>query len=695
VPTNPPTKPPTKPPTLIRGTSSPTPSVATKKPTTSTPATRPPTTAGGCAVGYGQCGGSTLTQGSPKCCEKGWKCDKQSEWYHQCIPDEGGSSATSSPSPAATQGPSRCESLGNKCKTALCIRRACQKVDTCAVGKVGKALTCVARSSLTSEEICSALKRARKKWTKSWCATEEEICVMKKTSRRSWGCLPRQQQPQTQKPTTAAPPSCTKNGGIKCSVIDGYKLKNRVKFCKARCDCSLTSSNRCVNAKTQKPSTSEPTEVEPTSEPTPEPTSEPTPEPTLEPTQEATKIPQPTSSPGSHGTKRICYYTNWAQYRTGAAKFVPENIDATLCSHINYGFGKVTNSFTLAPYEWNDEDQDWAKGMYSRVMALKSQNPSLKVLLSLGGWNFNDCNGAGASTCSIFSDMVSTKANRGKFISSSISYLRKNGFDGLDLDWEYPAVKGHNKKNIETPADKGNFIKLLEEARAAYNAEASGDSRLLLTAAVGVGKPTADTAYDVAGMSRNLDFINLMTYDMHGGWDGETGHQSPLISCDGCSNYDYPLSSTWAVQYWINRGADPAKLILGIGTYGRSFTLDNIKDHGFRAPASTGTAGPSTGEKGFLAYYEIQDMIDSGEMTRVWDSKRGVPYAWSSSSKQWVGYDDEQSIALKVDLVKNKGLGGAMIWALDLDRFENKKYPLLRAINENLVGSPKRRGLRG
>jgi len=377
------------------------------------------------------------------------------------------------------------------------------------------------------------------------------------------------------------------------------------------------------------------------------------------------------------------------------AKFFPENIDPTLCSHINYGFGKVTTSFELAAVEWNDEDQAWAPGMFSRVMALKSQNPSLKVLLSLGGWNFNDCNGAGSSTCSIFSDMVSTKASRTKFIASSISYLRDNGFDGLDLDWEYPAVAGHNQKSVETPADRVNFIKLLEEAREAFEGEGAGDSRLLLTAAVGVGKGTVDTAYDVAGMSKNLDFINLMTYDMHGGWDGETGHQSPLFSCDGCSNLGYPLSSTWAVQYWIDQGADPSKLILGIGTYGRSFTLDNINDHGFRAPASTGTAGPSTREKGFLAYFEIQDMIDSGEMTRVWDSKRGVPYAWSSSSKQWVGYDDEQSIALKVDLVKAKGLGGAMIWALDLDRFQSMEYPLLRAINGNLLGSLKRRGLRG
>ena len=89
----------------------------------------------------------------------------------------------------------------------------------------------------------------------------------------------------------------------------------------------------------------------------------------------------------SDSYKRVCYYTNWAQYRTGAAKFLPEDVDPSLCSHVIYAFAKMEGN-TLAPFEWNDADTDWSIGMYSRTMALKEKSPGLKVMLAVGGWNF-------------------------------------------------------------------------------------------------------------------------------------------------------------------------------------------------------------------------------------------------------------------------------------------------------------------
>ena len=84
--------------------------------------------------------------------------------------------------------------------------------------------------------------------------------------------------------------------------------------------------------------------------------------------------------------KIICYYTNWSQYRPEGGKYFPENIDPALCTHIIFAFARLNDS-KLEPFEWNDDDSEWSKGMYTRMMALKQKNPKLKITLAVGGWN--------------------------------------------------------------------------------------------------------------------------------------------------------------------------------------------------------------------------------------------------------------------------------------------------------------------
>ena len=97
---------------------------------------------------------------------------------------------------------------------------------------------------------------------------------------------------------------------------------------------------------------------------------------------------------------RVCYHTNWSQYRPGAGKFWPENIDPELCTHLMYSFAKINrNNNKLAMYEWNDDK------LYPRFNALKQKNPGLRTLLAVGGWNHENAN-------SPFSKMVKTAASR-------------------------------------------------------------------------------------------------------------------------------------------------------------------------------------------------------------------------------------------------------------------------------------------
>ncbi|XP_012939965.1 acidic mammalian chitinase [Aplysia californica] len=368
--------------------------------------------------------------------------------------------------------------------------------------------------------------------------------------------------------------------------------------------------------------------------------------------------------------RSVCYYTNWAQYRNSIGKFVPEDVDPNLCTHIVYSFGKPVGT-RIEPYEWNDESTPWSKGMYERTMALKQKNPNLKVLLAIGGWNMGTAP---------FSNFAGSVISRQEFVKNAIDFLRKNNFDGLDNDWEYPGSRG------SPPQDKSNYVLLMQDLRKGFEAEAlsSGKPRLLLTAAVPAGKESLDNGYDVPSIAQSVDFVNLMSYDLHGSWDPFTGHNSPLFANSAEVGDDRYLNVDWAARYLAQKGMPRNKINLGIPTYGRSFTLDSTSNHDVGSAASRpGTAGRYTGEKGFISYYEVCKELQSG--ATVYD----IPSQHSKylvDGNQWIGYDDIDSVKEKACYAKQQGFGGVMYWALDLDDFKGTscnqgKYPLINAAN--------------
>uniref|UniRef100_A0A2K6B6G8 Chitotriosidase-1 n=1 Tax=Macaca nemestrina TaxID=9545 RepID=A0A2K6B6G8_MACNE len=346
--------------------------------------------------------------------------------------------------------------------------------------------------------------------------------------------------------------------------------------------------------------------------------------------------------PWGSAAKLVCYFTNWAQYRQGEARFLPKDVDPSLCTHLIYAFAGMTNH-QLSTIEWNDET------LYQEFNGRKK----------------------------MFTDMVATANNRQTFVNSAIRFLRKYGFDGLDLDWEYPGSRG-------SPAiDKERFTALVQDLANAFQQEAqtSGKERLLLSAAVPAGRTYVDAGYEVDKIARNLDFVNLMAYDFHGSWEKVTGHNSPLYKRQEESGAAASLNVDAAVQMWLQKGTPASKLILGMPTYGRSFTLASPSDTRVGAPATgSGTPGPFTKEGGMLAYYEVCSWKGATKQ-RIQDQE--VPYIFRDN--QWVGFDDVESFKTKVSYLKQKGLGGAMVWALDLDDFagfscDQGRYPLIQTL---------------
>ncbi|GFU30430.1 chitotriosidase-1 [Nephila pilipes] len=370
--------------------------------------------------------------------------------------------------------------------------------------------------------------------------------------------------------------------------------------------------------------------------------------------------------------KIVCYLGSWANYRNGDGKFLIEDIDPKLCTHLIYGFAKLSHDNKIAAYDpYLDLKENWGLGAYERFTGLKKKNPNLKTLLAIGGWN------EGSSK---YSRMAKNPSSRKTFVDSCVTYLQRFGFDGLDLDWEYPATRGG------IPEDKKNFILLLKELKEAFSSRG-----LLLTAAVSAGQKTIDVAYDIPALAKYLDFINLMAYDFHGGWDKVTGHNSPLYARPEEDELQKTLNTDYAVKYWLSKGAPAEKLILGLALYGRSFALKDALKNGLDVPViGKGMAGEFTREQGFLGYHEICRKLQKEKGWTVTVEKH-VQAPYIVKDKQWIGYDDIKSISGKVDYLIKMKLGGAMVWSLETDDFKarchGRRYPLLQAINAVLNGT--------
>jgi len=372
-----------------------------------------------------------------------------------------------------------------------------------------------------------------------------------------------------------------------------------------------------------------------------------------------------------HDKQVVCYWGTWANYRPNGGKFTPENVDPELCTNLIYSFaGLDSNTWEIKSLDaWMDLEDNYGLAGFKKATDLKRNRPHLKVTLAIGGWN------EGSKK---YSEMASDPVKRGKFVASSISFLEKYNFDGLDLDWEYPGKRGGDED------DKNNFILLIKELKAAFRPK-----NLLLTAAIGAAPDTIDVAYDVENMYKYLDYVHIMCYDYHGKWDKKTGHNAPLRPRPDESIADQSLNVEYTWKYLLEKGADPAKTVLGVPLYGRAFTLVNPNSYEMGAPAkSTSFQGPYTREDGFMGYNEICEEYGDQEFPwdYAWDAAHEAPYMYRGDS--WISYDDEKSLKLKAEYAFDEGLAGVMTWSIDTDDFNGTcggpTYPLLRTLNHAL-----------
>ncbi|MDQ3291899.1 MAG: glycoside hydrolase family 18 protein [Bacteroidota bacterium] len=329
-----------------------------------------------------------------------------------------------------------------------------------------------------------------------------------------------------------------------------------------------------------------------------------------------------------------------------------DEIDAEKLTHIIYAFVNCKDSMAVLTNLATDSIN------FRKLNALKLKNPNLKILISIGGWGWSD----------YFSDAVLTPTSRALFARTSVDIIRQYKLDGVDIDWEYPAMKGE-EGNIFRPEDKQNYTLMFKSVREELNKlEQETGRKYELTAAVGGSKSFIQNT-EMDKVQQYLDYIYLMTYD-YSGKNNTVGHHTNLYSAKS----EVPGSSAdQSVKNFIAAGVPAHKLGLGAAFYGKGWEAGSSKNKGLNQARVKATQGGG--------YSDIKDaMINQQGYKRYWDRKAKAPYLFNSESKVFITYDDEKSIKQKCKYIQKNKLAGIFFW----EYFRDPKEYLISTIHQVL-----------
>jgi chitinase len=319
---------------------------------------------------------------------------------------------------------------------------------------------------------------------------------------------------------------------------------------------------------------------------------------------------------------------------------VPAEIAADKLTHINYAFADVQDGRVVEGFKRDAEN-------FRLLADLRRQHPHLRVLISVGGWTWSNN----------FSDAALTAESRRRFTESAIAFVRRHDLDGVDIDWEYPGLRGNG--NVHRPEDRGNFTAMMTELRQALDAEGrSRGRRYFLTFAAGAS-PDFIAQTEMDKVQAVVDFVNLMTYDFRT-TDPIAGHHANL--------YLHPADTKQrsvdsAVREFIAAGVPPAKIVVGVPFYGRAWTAIEGEGTGPYQPGSRPTERIDT-KYGSLS----ETLVGRGGFVRMWDAQAQAPYLWNKDTRTFISYDDPESLRLKSAYIRDKGLAGAMFWEYSNDK---------------------------
>jgi chitinase len=432
--------------------------------------------------------------------------------------------------------------------------------------------------------------------------------------------------------------------------------------------------------------------------------------PNATPTIPAITVPAATAATSAppRRYKVVGYFPQWGMYaRNYRVKDIVTNGAADKLTHINYAFANVSTGsrcYMETRLGWGDASADYEvkysaaqsvdgqadeigqpiSGHFNQLRKLKAMYPHLKVLISIGGYTWSGR----------FSE-AALPENRIAFVQSCIDlFIRgnlptwafvsggtpaagtNNGraagvFDGIDIDWEYPAMPafpGDPQRDLPPhqyrPEDTANFTALLAEFRKQLDeiGRETGKYYELTIAA-----PLDEARYskmELGKIHQYLDFINIMAYDVNGAWDadGPTNFHAPLYtSPDDPTPADQRYSVATAVQGFLAEGVPPGKIVVGVPFYGRGWTKVPNQNNGLYQSDPAMQPAPGRWEAGIDDYKRLKQL----GYPSFRDPKTGAFWVFDGST--FWSYDDPDAIRAKMAFIRAQQLGGAMFWSLDGD----------------------------
>lgn len=435
------------------------------------------------------------------------------------------------------------------------------------------------------------------------------------------------------------------------------------------------------------------------------------------------------------------YFASWDIYGRG---YFPKQIPADQVSHLIYAFAYPVGpndrfgyeEGTCAPADpWADFQQvHWSGdtsvdgvaddpanpnqrlfGNFNQLRKLKAKNPDVKILVALGGWTLS----------TYFSDVAATPQSRAKFVTACIDAFVKGNvplpaealrwppqaggagsavglFDGIDLDWEYPGKDPGNGARYR-PEDRHNATLLMREFRRQLDALGAQTGReYLLTAALPAGHVNSAGSYELADVARELDWINLLTYDFHGVWDPWTNFNAPMSvdPADPTPLADRPFWNTLGtVDFYRAQGVPASKLVLGVPFYAKQYARVPAANAGLYQPFDNTGLDPNTLQWDLTPTPTYRDLVDVAKIvtpdaigngqqtglrgfTRYWNRWAGVPWLYNPATQRFITYEDPRSVHERTKAIRRLGLRGAMVWEISQDSDDHallaELAPLLR-----------------